>query len=904
MSASPAARTAPCQRALFTAALALLLAAPVMAQDGSASTDSGGVVPRDVQLRALKRLEHDLLWQEARSKLAHAREWRREQREARKHARGHGQRARRAPETEASELPTDLAPRAASRASLEQIASVPTNVRVNNTSGDAANAGQAEEAIASLGSDVLVAWNNGQGFVSLGDVQTAGYSADGGASFTQVAIPHPAGIASFVWASDPIVAVDEKRGRFYYCGMAGNDQAMSTTGYVAIAAAHFSGSTFGWDSAFVVRSVPATTTFLDKPWCAVDSLTGNVYVTNTTFDASDHIDFYRSTNGGRTWSSAVQLSATSENGMVQGSRPAVGPTGEIYVVWSSIGPVDADYFYIRRAPNPGGGAPSWGSPVRVDSLYSQFGTGAPGFNRERGITFPSIAVDRTQGTYRGRVFVAWNETWDILATSFPTTSSKSEIEPNNSAGTATLFTPGDILRGTCSYNTTSCVPDLDYFKCTLTAGQHFLAWADSFTSKATYTLRLFAPAPDSSQRLCFGASLDSTTAVSQSFFEFTAPVSGTYSLRLSPAYVCPTAPGVPSRVFKYRVRTQFGAGPGLYRARDQRDVFVKYSDDGSTWQGPTRPNDNGIGFDDWLPEVGVGADGCPYAFWFDFRDDTYGSRAHQYASRSRNGGATWQADARLTSAQSNFTTSASNIAPNQGDYSHLFGDSRYVHPTWADGRGTNVDVWATTFDTWFTLTNCPTAVDVNPNELVNLGWTVNNLNPLFANDYPWTLTSERNWTMPSGTLAGVAAGGPGNLNTSITVPDTVALGPNVLTMTVSNALGTRTQSCPLTLNVITTQLGVTPAAYALALAPARPNPAFGSTRLDYTLPARGRVRLAIYGLQGNRVRTLVDGDGDAGPHSVAWDGRDDAGRSVASGAYFVRFEAFGRTFTQRIVWMR
>jgi hypothetical protein len=900
MSSSPEARTARRRRALFTVALALLLAAPATAQDDSTRQDANGFVPREVQLRALKKLEHDLLWQEARSKFAHAREWRREQRQARKHgARGRGLRARRAPETEAGELPTDLAPRAASRAWVEQTAAVPTNVRVNNTSGDAATAGQAEEAIASMGNYVLVAWNNGQGFVSGGDVQTAGYSVDGGATFTQVSIPHPAGITNFVWTSDPMVTVDEKRSRFYYCGMAGNNQAMSTTSYVAIAAAHFSGSSFSWDSAFVVRSGAVTSYFFDKPWCTADSLSGNVYVTNTTFDATDHIDFYRSTNGGRTWSSAYQLSMTTENGYVQGSRPAVGPTGEIYAVWSSIGLTsDADYFYIRRAPNPGGNAPNWGAPVRVDSLYSQFGTGAPGFNRERGITFPSIVVDRTRGTNRGRVYVAWNETWDVAATNFPLISvatNQSEIEPNNSAGTATLFTPSNVLRGTVSYNTST--PDYDYFKCALTAGQHFVAWGDSFTSNATYTLRLFAPAPDSAQRLCFGASLDSTVGVAQSFFEFTAPVTGTYYLRIAPAY------SGASRPFKYRIRTQLGTGPGGYRARDQRDVFVKYSDNGTSWYGPTRPNDNGIGFDDWLPEVGIGSDGCPYVFWFDFRDDTYGSRAHQYASRSQDGGATWQTNARLTSAQSNFTTSASNIAPNQGDYSHLFGDSRYVHPTWADGRGTNVDVWSTTLDTWFTLTP-PAAINVNPRDVVNVGWTVNNLNPLFANNYNWTVTSQRNWPMPSpGTFSGVAPGSSIQ-TTSITIPDSVALGSNVITLTATNDKGTRTQSCAATLNVITTLLGVTPATYALALAPARPNPAFGLTRLDYTLPARGHVRLTIYGLQGDRVRRLVDGDADGGPGSVAWDGRDDAGRSVASGAYFVRFEAFGRTFTQRIVWMR
>jgi hypothetical protein len=902
MSSSHPARRAPRRRVFFAAALALLMAFPALAQGPDATRRAAeDFVPRDLQLRALKQLQRDMLFQGARRRMAAARARLREQQELKKRgvAPKRGVHVRKAKESEEGLLGPRDPERRVVMASVEQTAAVPTNVRVNNTAGDAATAGQAEESIASLGDYVLVAWNDGQGFVPpYGDIQTAGYSTDGGASFTKVAIPHPAGIASWVWGSDPIITVDEKRGRFYYCGMAGNDQNWSTTTYIGVAAAHFSGTTFTWDSAFVVRSESSITYFLDKPWCVADSATGNVYVTSTTFDALDHIDFYRSTNGGRTWSVQTQISLAGEDGAVQGSRPVVGPTGQLYAVWSSIGSTDADYLYCRRSTDQG---LTWvAGEVLVASHFAQFGTGAPGYNRERGITFPSVTVDRTTGPNRGRIYVAWNETWDIISTSFPTSSSKSEVEVNNSAGNATVFTPGDILRGTCSYNTATAI-DFDYYKFSLTAGQHAVFWADSFSQKATYTLRLFAAIPDSSQRLAFGGDLDSTGAItpSQAFYSFTAPIAGTYYLRMAPAYQNK------SRPFNYRIRTAYGAGPGGYRARDQRDSFVRASNDGITWSAISRANDNAIGFDDFLAEVIVGADGCPYASWFDFRDDIYGSRANQYAARSLDAGASWQTNARFTSATSNFTTCSSNIAPNEGDYSHMYGDPRYVRPTWADGRGTNVDVWATSIDTWYTLTGCPSTQSVNPLDVVNLSWTVNNLNPLFANNYNYTLTSARNWSLPSpGTLSGVAASSSGNINLAVTVPDTVALGSNVLTMTVQNEKGTRVQQCSVTLNVVTTLLAVDPTSYGLALAPVRPNPAYHAARLDYTLPRNGRVKLVIYGLQGEVVRTLVDGEGVAGPNSAAWDGRDESGRAVAAGAYFARLEAFGRTLTQRMVWMR
>lgn len=65
-----------------------------------------------------------------------------------------------------------------------------------------------------------------------------------------------------------------------------------------------------------------------------------------------------------------------------------------------------------------------------------------------------------------------------------------------------------------------------------------------------------------------------------------------------------------------------------------------------------------------------------------------------------------------------------------------------------------------------------------------------------------------------------------------------------------------------------------------------PNPFNPETRIKFELPVRGRVELRIYAVNGQLVRTLVEKDMPAGPHSVRWDGRDDGGRSVASGVYF------------------
>ncbi|MFO7610309.1 MAG: DUF2341 domain-containing protein [Candidatus Krumholzibacteriia bacterium] len=83
-----------------------------------------------------------------------------------------------------------------------------------------------------------------------------------------------------------------------------------------------------------------------------------------------------------------------------------------------------------------------------------------------------------------------------------------------------------------------------------------------------------------------------------------------------------------------------------------------------------------------------------------------------------------------------------------------------------------------------------------------------------------------------------------------------------------------------------------------------PNPLNPATRIDYELAAPGRVALAVYDLQGRRVATLVDRLQDAGRHSVLWQGRDDAGRAVATGVYLYRLEAGGTQQARRLVLMR
>ena len=83
-----------------------------------------------------------------------------------------------------------------------------------------------------------------------------------------------------------------------------------------------------------------------------------------------------------------------------------------------------------------------------------------------------------------------------------------------------------------------------------------------------------------------------------------------------------------------------------------------------------------------------------------------------------------------------------------------------------------------------------------------------------------------------------------------------------------------------------------------------PNPFNGSTVLPFQAPRSARVALHVYNLQGQRVRTLIDGSVPAGYGEAAWDGRDQGGRPVAGGVYLYRLETGGFRETRKLLFLR
>ena len=83
-----------------------------------------------------------------------------------------------------------------------------------------------------------------------------------------------------------------------------------------------------------------------------------------------------------------------------------------------------------------------------------------------------------------------------------------------------------------------------------------------------------------------------------------------------------------------------------------------------------------------------------------------------------------------------------------------------------------------------------------------------------------------------------------------------------------------------------------------------PNPFNPATTLRFEQPATGHATLRVFDVAGRPVRTLLDGVLGTGGHTFVWDGRDDAGRPLATGVYLARLESAGRAETRKLTLLK
>jgi len=153
----------------------------------------------------------------------------------------------------------------------------------------------------------------------------------------------------------------------------------------------------------------------DKPWPVVDhspvsKYRGSIYVSWTRFEVygskdpahRSHIYFSRSRDGGRSFSPVFRISDKSgtcrdDSDTVEGAMPAVGPNGEVYVVWA--GP---EGLIFKKSTD---GGVTFGKEKLIGKMPGGWDSPAPGVPRHNGM--PVTHVDLGDGPHRGWIYVNW-----------------------------------------------------------------------------------------------------------------------------------------------------------------------------------------------------------------------------------------------------------------------------------------------------------------------------------------------------------------------------------------------------------------------------------------------------------------------------------------------------------------
>jgi hypothetical protein len=83
-----------------------------------------------------------------------------------------------------------------------------------------------------------------------------------------------------------------------------------------------------------------------------------------------------------------------------------------------------------------------------------------------------------------------------------------------------------------------------------------------------------------------------------------------------------------------------------------------------------------------------------------------------------------------------------------------------------------------------------------------------------------------------------------------------------------------------------------------------PNPFNTTTTINFSLVKPSYVRLSVYSITGQKVIDLLEKNLAAGNYQTQWNGRDESGKLVSSGVYFVRLDKGAETLTKRVVFMK
>ena len=85
---------------------------------------------------------------------------------------------------------------------------------------------------------------------------------------------------------------------------------------------------------------------------------------------------------------------------------------------------------------------------------------------------------------------------------------------------------------------------------------------------------------------------------------------------------------------------------------------------------------------------------------------------------------------------------------------------------------------------------------------------------------------------------------------------------------------------------------------------ASPNPFNEITKIQYTIPEAGTVRIDLLTLSGELVNNLLWAPQFAGSNEIVWDGTNASGVSLVNGVYLYRIQYAGQSRTGKLILRR
>jgi hypothetical protein len=358
---------------------------------------------------------------------------------------------------------------------------------------------------------------------------------------------------------------------------------------------------------------------------------------------------YVSTDGGITFASKTMSRTWGGNTFGITFDPAVDydKNGNLYYSFGGA-PLSGNYPNSIAVSKSTNGGATWATPVAVT------------FNRNRFFDDKYyLAIDRSNSSFANRIYVSWDRNQannQILYISY------------SSNGGTSWSSPIKVNDGTSSFERViGAYPAVDPV-----TGVVYDSWHD-YAKNIIYVDRSTNG----------GVSWGTDRAAATTHAGFGSNIGCVGGRSQGPAHALKVGPsGTLYLVYADPVTN----GPNN---RGFDILLTKSTDGGITWSGPIVLNDDNSSSDQFHPTLsvesnGLGGDKITVTF-YDRRDDPADCLAYVYGTQSTDSGATWSANIRMTSAQSNFDGNPNG----PGDYSSSTPFGTAVWPFFSDHRSGN-----------------------------------------------------------------------------------------------------------------------------------------------------------------------------------------------------------------------